>query len=117
MLPKVHQLPLRQSQDIFANARRITTGFFSVIYRQVAQPADKETPTQIAIVVSKKTAASSVTRHRLKRRLAAAALPFLKAAKPGNQVVFMVRSNLDKATPIELTQSLEMLFDRLEKQK
>lgn len=101
MFAKRERLPRGVFAGALARGRRYTSAHFSILHPEGSQG--------YAVVVPKKVARLSVTRHQLKRRVTAA---LRKIPLPSSLVVFP-RAGAARLSADELLQELTLLISRI----
>jgi len=110
MLPR----PLRLTKDreikaVIKDGQRINTPHVGIHYL-----ANSDHPSsRLAVIVSKKVAASSVRRHRYQRWLRAAARPILPAISSPTDLVLIARPSITSVGWAELKRSLDLYLKQL----
>ncbi|MBI3981160.1 ribonuclease P protein component [Candidatus Microgenomates bacterium] len=92
MLPKKNRLPL-QDGLLLKNKKLVWQGQLFNIFIQ----RDNSVLPRLSIIVSKKIAASSVARHKIKRRLVEAIRPYLKIL-PQLKILIYAKKEITRAT-------------------
>lgn len=105
MFSQKHRLNSRCFEEVLKNGRPIYQGLFKLVF--------KESPDfKISIVVPKKVARLSSTRHRIKRSVTNVLKNIAKLPKSGLYIVFVQKSTKDTAEPLISTE-LNSLFDKI----
>jgi ribonuclease P protein component len=122
MLARRHRLSLRHHPDFFSTSRHFFTPELTFFYRfapveegsvnsplvnashsakptSSTHPSPLLPPPQIAIIIPKKAVRLSITRHALKRRLAAAIYPQLSRFPAGLQLALVATPKINPAQP------------------
>ncbi len=113
MIPRRFRLQTHQAfPQIYSWGKRRSGSLMGLTYLPRSSAGAQDSPSQIAVVVSKKVSRKAVQRNRVKRRIRAALYPWLSQIRPGYWIVFSARPPILKAAWEEIRQEVTRLLEK-----
>ena len=108
-LPKSHRLSLRQNRDRLTKSGKTSFGkYFTLVSAEIPEDVD-QTKSRFAILLSKKTAALSTDRNRIKR-LTSSLLETLLPSIPAKDYLIIPKRQILIEKYSTLEEDIRMLF-------
>jgi ribonuclease P protein component len=109
VLPAVHRLHRQQFETVYTQGNRFSSKFLKL---RVWTDPTSTAPPKVGIVISKKTAKSSVRRHQIKRQIRAILRSHLPKLNKGLQMIVTVVTVESDPSYWELADDLQHLFTK-----